>query len=43
MNNPIKDVWNGDYKCINLDCDRDIPPNLVEKQFISPKHRICTN
>jgi len=42
MNNPTKDVWNGDYKCINIECDRSIPPHYVEKQFTSPKHRVCT-
>ena len=41
MKPPIKKIWNGDYKCINLDCERDIPEHIVEKQFKAPKYRVC--
>ena len=42
MRTPNKEVWNGDYKCINIECERDIPANIVEKQFTHPKNRVCT-
>jgi hypothetical protein len=41
MNFPKKEVWNGDYKCINIDCDRSIIAYIVEKQFTHPKNRVC--
>ena len=41
MRCPTKEVWNGDYKCINIDCDKNIPPHIVEKQFTHPKSRVC--
>jgi hypothetical protein len=41
MRPPTKEMWNGDYKCINLNCERDIPAHIVEKQFKSPKYRVC--
>ena len=41
MRCPTKEVWNGDYKCINIDCDRNIPAYIVKKQFTHPKNRVC--
>ena len=42
MRTPNKEIWNGDYKCINIECERDIPAHIVEKQFTHPKNRACT-
>jgi hypothetical protein len=41
MTPPDKEVWNGDYTCINIDCDANIPANIVEKQFTHPSKRAC--
>jgi hypothetical protein len=41
MTPPDKDVWNGDYTCISIDCDANIPANIVEKQFTHPSKRVC--
>lgn len=41
MRVPKKEVWNGDYKCIDVDCDRNIPANVVKKQFTHPRNRVC--
>ena len=41
MRSPVKEIWNGDYKCININCERDIPSNIVEKQYTHPKNRVC--
>ena len=43
MTPPDKDVWNGDYTCINIDCDKNIPAHIVEKQFTHPKNRVCSS
>jgi len=43
MRCPTKEVWNGDYKCINIGCERDIPAHIVEKQFTHPKNRVCSS
>jgi len=43
MKCPAKEVWNGDYKCINIDCERNIPANVVEKQFTHPTYRVCSS
>jgi hypothetical protein len=40
---PDKDVWNGDYTCINIECDKNIPAHIVEKQFTHPKNRVCSS
>ena len=41
MRTPNKEIWNGDYKCINIECDKDIPAHIVNKQFTHPKNRVC--
>lgn len=41
MKTPKKEVWNGDYTCINIECDANIPANIVEKQFTHPSKRVC--
>ena len=43
MTPPDKEVWNGDYKCINIECDKNIPAHIVEKQHTSPKNRVCSS
>tara|TARA_R110002110_G_scaffold43638_1_gene135199 strand:+ start:50 stop:625 length:576 start_codon:yes stop_codon:yes gene_type:complete len=43
MNPPNKDVWNGDYTCINIECDKNIPAHIVEKQFTHPSNRVCSS
>ena len=43
MTPPDKDVWNGDYTCINIECDKNIPAHIVEKQFTHPKNRVCSS
>lgn len=42
MNTPNKDIWNGNYKCINIGCEIDIPSHIVDKQFTHPKNRVCS-
>ena len=41
LKTPNKEVWNGDYVCINIECDLNIPANIVEKQFTHPSKRAC--
>ena len=43
MTPPDKDVWNGDYICINIECEKNIPAHIVEKQFTHPKNRVCSS
>jgi len=43
MRCPAKEIWNGDYKCINIDCDRNIPAYIVKKQFTHPTYRVCSS
>lgn len=41
MRPPHKEIWCGDHKCINVECSRDIPTHMVDKQFTHPKNRVC--
>jgi len=43
MRCPAKEIWNGDYKCINIDCNRNIPAYIVKKQFTHPTYRVCSS
>jgi len=43
MTPPDKEVWNGDYTCINIECDKNIPAHIVEKQFTHPSNRVCSS